>query len=266
MKFLLIAIAFMLCISDIVCKLKGKNEKEHIGVALLDAVTFSKIVPQNSKSVLLLIHNSKTDGDYGSDSIREDFYAFAEKSQLHGSSDSVLFAQVIVSEEEPANMQIALKHGMSPQFVHPQIFLYLGNSNQPIEYPSKHQVNHIALSRWLSKQLDDYFLPGPGLIESFGLLVARFMKLKDKDAQTSIIAEATELSSTVELKDRENAKTYIKIFQRVIDQGPIYVRSEIKRLEDLIAGDKISKTNQILLQRKVNILHSFDRDAVHDEL
>ena len=247
-------------------RFKGKNDKEKIGVVLLDAVTFPKVVPQASKSVMVLISAGASDGDYGADSIRIDFLSFAEKSQLHGSSDAVLFAQLVVNEEESENAIIAEKLGMAPDFIHPAIFFYPENSDTPIRYPAKNQVNHIALARWLSKQVDQYFLPTAGLIESYGVLVARFMVTADKEQQKSIIQQATVMAPSVELKDKENAKTYIKFMQRISDRGSGFVKAEIQRLEDLITSDRISKPNQILLQRKVNILHIFDRKSVHDEL
>jgi len=259
-------VLFLLLIFVTESKLKGKNEKEEIGVALLDAVTFPKIVPHQTLSVLLLVHNSVSDGDYGSDSIRQDFYSFAEKSQLHGASDMVLYAQLLVTDNEPANLNLALSLGLASDFVHPRILFFRAGEAKPIEYPTKLQVNHVALSRWLAKQVDDYFLPTTGLIQSFAPLVVRFMKSRDRDQQTAIIAEATTLAPSVELKDKENAKTYIKYMERVMERGSSYIRSEIQRLDDLIEGDKISKSNQILLQRKLNILHAFDRDPVHDEL
>lgn len=263
-------IILLLCLSFLglgLGRIKGRSDKEQIGVVLLDAVTFSKVVPQSSRSVLLLISTAGSDGDYGSDSIRQDFLSFAEKSQLHGSSDTVLFAQVVVSEEEPENMRLAVEHGLQPDFIHPAVFFYPeGASSDPVPYPAKNQVNHIALARWLSKQVDQYFLPTAGLIESFGLLVAKFMTTADKEQHRALIEQATALAPSVELKDKENAKTYIKFMQRIADRGAGFVQAEIQRLEDLITSDRISKPNQILLQRKVNILHSFDRKSVHDEL
>lgn len=261
---------FALCLFCLLClglgRLKGKSDKEQIGVVLLDAVTFSKVVPQSSRSVLLLISTAGSDGDYGSDSIRQDFLSFAEKSQLHGSSDAVLFAQVVVSEEEPENMRLAIEHGMQPDFIHPAIFFYAEGATSPVQYPAKNQVNHITLARWLSKQVEQYFLPTAGLIESFGPLVAKFMRTADKEQHRALIEQASALAPTVELKDKENAKTYIKFMQRIADRGAGFVQAEIQRLEDLITSDRISKPNQILLQRKVNILHTFDRKSVHDEL
>ena len=111
-------------------RLKGKNDKEQIGVVLLDAVTFPKVVPQASKSVMVLISAGASDGDYGADSIRIDFLSFTEKCQLYGSSDAVLFAQlVVVNEQESENANIADKLGIAPDFIHPAIFFYPENSD-----------------------------------------------------------------------------------------------------------------------------------------
>ena len=110
------------------------------------------------------------------------------------------------------------------------------------------------------------FLPTAGLIEAMGPLVSRFTKTKDSVIHASIIEEANALAPKVELKDKENIQSYIKFMQRISERGFPWIKTEILRLEDLITGEKISKHNQILLQRKVNILHIFDRDYVHDEL
>lgn len=244
-------------------KLKGKHEKEQVGVVLLDGVTFPKVIPHATLSTLVLVHSAAGDGDYGSDSIRQDFYAFAEKSQLHGTSDMVLYAHLMVSESEPANAKLATSLGLAPDLIHPKILFFKVGETKPVEYPTQMQVNHVALSRWMAKQVDEYFLPTVGLIQSFKPLIVRFMRASG-DQQSAIIAEATALAPSVELKDKENAKTHIKFMEKIKEQGPSFVQSELARLEELVSGERISKSNQILLQRKVNILHSFDLGPRHD--
>jgi hypothetical protein len=77
----------LLCVSiSNICaeKVKYKNEHETRGVVLLDAITFHKVVPSPSHAVLVLVCNKYEMGQYATDSIRADFFSFAEKGELQG--------------------------------------------------------------------------------------------------------------------------------------------------------------------------------------
>ena len=65
------------------------------------------------------------------------------------------------------------------------------------------------------------------------------------------------MAPSVEFKDKENAKTYIKFMQRISDHGPGFVNAEIQRLEDLITSDRISKPNQIFCCNERSIFCTF---------
>jgi hypothetical protein len=71
-----------------------KDEFETKGVVLLDSITFPKVVPSKVATVVLVANKAEI-GDYATDSMRSDYFAFSYKAQTHGNSDDVLFTQVI---------------------------------------------------------------------------------------------------------------------------------------------------------------------------
>lgn len=101
MLSLLVLHLFIITISAIA----GKNPEETYGILLLDSITFPKIVPSMTNTVLVLICKKGSIGNYGTDSIRSDYFSFATLSELQDTdsttsltdSDSILFTQIIVN-------------------------------------------------------------------------------------------------------------------------------------------------------------------------
>ena len=86
----------LLCLAaSVTAKLKGKSPDERNGLLLLDSVTFPRIVPNANRSVVLFVW-PQVDGDYGVDSLREDYYNFVESAEYQGNADNVLFAQMVL--------------------------------------------------------------------------------------------------------------------------------------------------------------------------
>lgn len=99
-------------------------------------------------------------GNYATDSLRADFLSFAEKGELQGNTESVLFAQVIVNGAQ--NAKLAEKIGVVGQLTTPKTFLFKAGSSKSIPYTGAY--NMVALTRWLSKHTD-FFYGTPGTIE-----------------------------------------------------------------------------------------------------
>ena len=63
------------------CKVKVKNDYESLGVVYLDAITFPKIVPHETKAVLVMVFNKANVGDTAADQLRNEYYGFAQKGK-----------------------------------------------------------------------------------------------------------------------------------------------------------------------------------------
>lgn len=76
-----------------------KSEHESKGVLLLDGITYSKIVPNVERDVVILICNKGDIGQYGTDSIRADYFSMVGKLEQNedGNTAHVIFAQLIVN-------------------------------------------------------------------------------------------------------------------------------------------------------------------------
>lgn len=168
-----------------------------------------------------------------------------------------MFSQVIVNGAQ--NARLASRIGVPPNFKHPKMFLYLPNSTDNVPYPDSGAFNDLALTRFVSKHTD-FFFGVPGTIENFDQLAEKFVAAHPADYD-SIIAEAETLSPTVELKDKANTGHYIKAMQKIKESGLSYIPAEIKRLESILASDKISDKKKSDMQKRLNIMHQFDRKS-----
>jgi len=257
--------------------MKGRDEKESLGVVLLDGITFHKVVPSPTLSVLVLVSHAGSFGDYGTDSIRADFMSFAEKGELQGKSESILFAQIVVepfiNEDGSSSKSLSATEviardvfSLGKDFKHPRLFLFKPDSKSPIAYSQKGAFNNIALTRWLSKQ-SDFYLDTPGTIHAYDKLVPDFfIAMSEGSGIDQILEQAEALVPKVELKDKDNCQYYLKVMKTILAKGVGFVKSEIKRLEDIVSSENLSNSKKIVMQRRINILHVFDRDQVHDEL
>ena len=245
-------------------KLKGKSEYESLGVVLLDAVTYPKVVPHATKSVLILLSNIEEHGQYATDSIREDFFQFAERSELQGNSESILFGQIVVDNLE--NMLLAEETFSlnRKEFKHPKLVLVNPNG-KIIDYPPKGAFNPIALTRWLHKEAE-FFLHVPGTIEKFNVLSKKFMASTTVAEKQQILEEASSLAPNVELHQKDDADYYLKMMSRVIERGVEYLNAEINRLEDIVTSERVTDQKKNSLQKRINICHTFVVPQKHDEL
>lgn len=203
-------------------------------------------------------------GQYATDSIRADFFAFAEKGNLQGNSESVLFAQVLVNGAQ--NLKLAERIGVRniDNFKHPKMFLYQPNATESIPYPDSGAFNSVSLTRFVSKHTD-FFFGVPGTIEVFDTLAEKFMAAHNLELD-GIIAEAEALAPSVELKDKQNAQTYVKIMKKIKEAGVQYVKTETARLQSIIDSERLSDAKKSDIQKRLNIVHQFDRNIEEKEL
>ena len=241
--------------------LKGKSAYERRGVSLLDATTFRKVVPRGDISVLLLVWNEAVKGDYGADSVVEDYYVFAERAEYEGYSDNVLFTQLVVNNWPNRNLSIEIDSTLE-EYYYPRIYYFKPGDGTPIPYPQFHSINTIALNRFLSTATT-FYLGVPGTNKDMYMLARSFIASETVEAMQSIIIETQEKVKALTEVHGTGFLTYgnyyVKTMEKVIASGISHVKKELSRLEDLVsdATKKISVEKRNELQTRVNILHNF---------
>eukprot|EP00981_Chlorochromonas_danica_P005813 scaffold1192_cov179-Ochromonas_danica.AAC.8 len=263
MSSLLLILLFLILTSIPSCSsaapIPFKSSHESKGVVLLDAITFPKIIPPMNCDLMVLVVQKAQIGDYGTDSIRGDYFAFADFVQLKATGDEVkpvLFAQVIVNGAE--NAALARSLGMKDKFTHPGLFFYAKGSTTPIPYPSTEPFQSDSLLRFLNKHGDFYYKLS-GTSKELDQFIEPFLQASsEKTRQNMIIHQVEEYKTTLTHKtDIEDAQYYIKIMENIQKKGIVFIGEEIKRLETMLSGGQIAIPTQVKLwlstsqQRKI---------------
>lgn len=243
--------------------IKGKSGYETKGVALLDAVTFPRVVPHNDIGVMLMIWNEEMKGDYGSDSMVEDYYNFAATAEFKGVSGNVLFAQLVVNNWANKNLSIQIDPSLE-QYKFPRIYYFHPGNGRPVPYPQYTTPNQVALNRFLGTATT-FYLGVPGTQKDMYLLAREFIAAAESsppEMETVLMKtqkRVEELAPEMGGSWREFGYYYVRTMQKVINNGLEFVLKEITRLEDLVSDStkriSIEKRNE--MQSKVNILHNF---------
>ena len=228
----------------------------------MDAVTFSKVVPHNDIGVMLMIWNEETKGDYGADSMVEDYYNFAQMAEFRGDSSNVLFAQLVVNNWANKNLSIQIDPSLET-YKFPRIFYFHPGNGRPVPYPRYTSSNQIALNRFLGSATT-FYLGVPGTQKDMYFLAKEFVAAVESPPEMHSVLMKTqkrveELEPQMGGNWREFGYFYVKTMQKIISNGLDYVTKEIKRLEDLVSDStkKISIEKRNQMQSKVNILHNF---------
>lgn len=237
-----------------------KDKAETRGVVLLDSITFPKIVPSSTASVVVLVCKKTQIGDYGTDSIRHDYFNFATLAQYKGEGDELLFAQVILNGAE--NSQMVHEWGGDLAYDHPQLFLFPKGSADPVLYPKTGEVSTEALTRFLSEHTSFYY-GLQGTVKELDKLAFSFLSSAASTKQ-KLLEEAAAVLSTLEEESKERAEIYIKTMRKVIEKGSSFVKKEIDRLKKLIDSEKVSKATEKGLEMRLTILKNFLANNVPD--
>lgn len=242
-----------------------KSEFETKGVVLLDSITFRKIIPNDNFDVVVLLCNKRQIGDYGTDSIRSDYFHFAYKSNTENGADRVLFAQVIVNGAE--NLALAEEMGAPRDFMHPLMYVIPAGRKQPVQYPSTKPFHARELSNFVAKHSSLHFQL-PGQITVFDDISDEFMELhgdRHREARAALVKKAKQelekLRAPDGAEEGEAAQYYISVMEKVLNQGNNYIKKEIMRLTKLLGKDSVSSAKKRNLERHLNILHHFEAHA-----
>lgn len=247
-----LVIAFLVCCS---AGTPYKDENEKKAVLLLDSITFPKIVPNPNRDVIVLVSQKNQLGDYGTDSVRSDFFSFAYKVQTQGDADHVLFAQVIVNGAE--NGKLSREIGVGDNFVHPKMFIYPAGSLTAIQYPDD-QPFHMNTLTQFARQHSSLQFQLPGTMKKFDELATDFLSA-DESRQKSLLFEAERaVEDLAETSQIETANYYVKVMTKITEHGVEYLKTEIKRLRKLMGdASRMTKAGRRNIENHLNVLNHF---------
>ena len=235
-----------------------KSEHEAKGVVLLDAFTFPKLVPSESFDLVVLVCNKAQIGDYGTDSIRGDFFVFASQvnTQSQGDSSHVLMAQILVNGGD--NLKLAESLGAESGFQHPFMVVIPAGTSKPLRYPSNQPFTMRELTNFVSRHTSLYYQM-PGTLKVFDKLAEDFLVESNTHYRSTILSDAEkELEKLTETGEIEVGEYYIKVMKKVLEKGDEHLQADIARLQNILDdASKVSKTKRRQLERHLNVLHHF---------
>lgn len=244
-----------------------KNEQMKRSVLLLDDFTFPKIVPHSNQDVVVLFSSKKLFGDYGTDSIRTDFFNFAFKMQTEGQANHVLFAQVIVNGPENSELvEQVLDAG--EELTHPKLFVFPAGSTTAVPYPNDKPYHLNTLTQFVAEHTTLSFQL-PGTLKVFDDLAANFLNA-DEGRRRGILVEAENVLEGLDGAPAATGTYYVKLMKKILEHGNGHIQSEIKRQTRLVNdASKVTKAGRRSIENHLNVLQHFAAtlpSSVRDEV
>lgn len=107
----------------------------------------------------------------------------------------------------------------------------------------------------------------PGCLEDFDALAKRFSMATSAAGRKTILREAEDAWDKLTLNsERKSAEVYVKVMRKMIEKGAAdFLPSEVSRVEGL-KQSKLTKEKKEEMERRINILQSFQLQEQNTEL
>nr|CAD7264579.1 unnamed protein product [Timema shepardi] len=193
-------------------------------------------------------------------------YPYGQKHEEYGklaeaasNIPDLLIGEVGVKDYgEKENAELAARYGIKKDDF-PVVKLFVSGVKEPFTF-SDTDFTQTNLKKFVRSK-SGIHIGLPGCLETFDKLSVRFIS-SNQEQRKSILKEAeAQWDTTNGSTDQNVAEVYVKTMRKILDKGTAFIETELKRVQNLIGG-KVSKDKKDELQRRLNILQSFQ----HDEL
>merc|ERR1712215_323717 len=226
------------------------------GCTPLDILSFDKIISKFKASLV------KFDVAYPYGDQHEEVAKFAKDAAVAG--DLFVGEVGIKDYAEKENQDLAERFGVTKDD-YPTAILFVKNAEGKLEHFRFVGELKVESLKNFVRQKSGIYLPLPGCIEAFDLLVDKLLKASNEEEKT-VLREAEDLWDTMKgAQMQKRADIYVKIMRKIVDTDITFVKKEVQRLKKLTGG-KITAEKKEEMEERLNILKSFNAEQVKDEL
>ncbi|XP_015123062.1 endoplasmic reticulum resident protein 29 [Diachasma alloeum] len=217
------------------------------GCVPLDSYSFDKVISKFKASVVKF----DVAFPYG-----EKHEAYASVAADTRDTGDLLLAEVGVKDYgNKDNSDLAKRFNIDRQDF-PVIMLFLQGQSQPLKLMDGHDqdftVEHL---KRLIRSKAGVYVGLPGCVEQLDRLAEDFKTSPEKERQ-EILNKAKVFQETVPEAHRAAAQVYVKMMEKILERGDVFVQTEQTRIEGLLKG-KLSEEKKRSMEEKRNILQSF---------
>jgi len=242
-KWLIFALSALELVALINCEAKG--------AVLLDSFNFDKVVTKFKVELV------KFDTSYPYGPKQDEFAKLAK--EVKDTPDVVVAEVGIKDYGEKENSDLGDRFDAKKDD-YPVVKLFLnGNVDKPIPftYTGEDDFKVDNLKTFIKRNSDVKLLLEQCITE-FDELAEKFSADgASKDVQKKLLEQAKKAANSLTREaDKKSAQIYIKLMEKVVDRGVIFLDSERERVKNILAG-KITDAKKKELQGRLNILQSF---------
>ena len=226
------------------------------GCTPLDVLSFDKIISKFRASLI------KFDVAYPYGDEHEEFAKVAKDAS---EVEDLFIGEVGIKDyADKDNQDLATRFELGKDD-YPSAFLFVKNQDGKMEsFRFTGKLSAEKLKNFV-RQKSGIYLPLPGCIEEFDLLVDKLLR-SGKEEQAIVLREAEDLwDKTHGPKMHKRADIYVKIMRKIVDTGTSFIIKEEQRLKK-ISGGKITPEKKEEMEERLNILKSFSLQEVKEEL
>lgn len=228
-------LSFLLATAAFLPDEKPSKQLDSKGVLNLDALTYKKLIPSDKYTCLVFVYSKAGVGDYGTDSLRSDYYAFAKKALTEGESDELLFTQIVVNGAD--NLNLATRLGMKKDFQYPQLFLIKRGEKKAIPYPTTSPFRLYELVVFTSKH-SSFYLKQAGRTKLLNKLRSDFIGANSKDERSKVLADARSAIETLPSIEKLDAEYHLGVLEKIHADGLHELTDEIASIKSSLPKTK----------------------------
>lgn len=151
------------------------------------------------------------------------------------------------------------KYGIS---AFPTILYFPADGSDPVPYPSGRSLG--AFVEWINEEAKLHRTPEGALDENAGIIPS-LNELAAKAGSTNVVDKIKSSASKLDKDLQDYGQVYLRVAQKVADNGIEYVSKEIKRLEGILSKAAVSPEKLDQMKVRLNILNRFKPSSKEKE-